>query len=157
MARKAVAKRTVKAAAVPLNRRAWRWAEGVHVFPDAICPFCNVVMRSSCLWKISEREQRIVAVVGLERKKLVKLPVSHPHVYNYGKGAMCMGMTASSAAQAALMGINPADCMGNFAGRRKGTGAWPNFFATYFPEHEHLDKKRRAQPKLFKAAPAVKR
>jgi hypothetical protein len=159
--RKAVRKRTVKAAVMPSPRRAWRWAEGVHVFPDAICPFCNVVMRSSCLWKVSEREQKIVAVVGIADKKLVKLAISHPHVYRNTTGSLCMGSAryggAGSVAQAVFMGMNPADCMGMFARCTRAEGAWPNFFATYFPEHKHLERKRRARPRLFKPAPAVKR
>lgn len=161
VARKRVVTKKVvlkKAAAVPAlsNRKDWRWAEGVHAFPDAICPFCNVVMRSSCLWQFDEVRQKIVRVVEVGGSKLVNRPVMHPH--RSSDGYVCMGSARSSVSQAMLLGINPSDCMGafNWHGRvakaSRDFGAWPEFFARYFPDHVHLDKRRRARPRLFKAA-----
>lgn len=145
-----------------LAGKAWRWAEGVHVFPDAICPFCNVVMRSSCLWQIDETAQRIVKVTEVDGKRPVAKPTTHPHAYT--NGTMCMGSVGrmGSVAQAALMSINPNDCMGGYASgdygtqeAQKASPAWKVFFDRYFPEHKHLERKRRARPKLFTVAKAV--
>jgi len=149
------------------DSKSWRWAEGVHIFPDSICPVCNIVMQSSCLWQIDERAQKLVAIVGVVDKRLVRLPVTHPHMYSAPGGVICMGnaprFSTGAVAQAVLMGMNPNDCMGRFD-RSGDNAAWRGFFRTYFPDHTHLSKKKRARPRLFKrtviekkVAPAVRR
>ena len=144
-----------------LRNRAWRWAEGVHVFPEAICPMCNGVMRSSCIWKLDERGQRVVDVAGIQSfrsvNKLVKLPVSPPHVYSGGTGVVCMGSSrTSSVAQAVFMGMTVNDCMGRFSDNTSRNAlAWVQFFNTYFAGHVHADKKKR-RPSLTKLVAARK-
>lgn len=150
-----------------LRGKRWRWAEGVHVFPEAICPFCNVVIRSNCIWQVDDGKQRIVQVVGLvkvgKKQNLQKLPLTHPHVYGGGSGAMCMGRgKMGGVAQAALMGINPSDSVGDFSGygtlaQIREMPAWKNFFAAYFSEHIHLETRKRSRPTLIKVAAAAKR
>lgn len=137
-----------------LQGRAWRWAEGVHVFPEAICPICNDVMRSSCLWKLDERGQRVVSVIGIQPfrrqvDRLVKLPVNHPHVGNAGH--VCMGsIRTRSVAQAVFMGMTVDDCMGRFSdSAARSAMPWVNFFNTYFTGHVHAAKRKR-RPKLIK-------
>ena len=147
---------------VPLQRsnsdipasKAWKWAAGVHVFPEAICPFCNVVMRSNCLWQINEQMQKIVQVVGLEGKALERLPLTHPHVYG-NTGTVCTGGRGNSVAQAVFMGINPNDCIGEFTRAVNGR-AWTVFFNRYFREHVHIERKKRARPRLMRT-PAAKK
>lgn len=159
VARKVTRKRVVrgKAVAMPVSsgRKAWKWVAGVHVFPEAICPFCNVTMRSSCIWQFDESRQKLVQIARIDKDRLVKLSVLHPHVGS--GGYVCMGSTATSVSQALLLSMNPSDCMGFFEPQKTGT-TWKAFFARYFPDHRHLEKRRVARPKLFKrAAKAVAR
>lgn len=132
--------------------RAWRWAEGVHVFPEAICPFCNVVMRSGCLWLINEREQRLMRIVALVEGRLKAVAINHPHVYA-GPGTVCMGSSRmGGVAQAVLMGMNPNDALGGF-GPNRSCVAWTNFFAAYFNDHVHTERKKR-RPTLMRVRKA---
>lgn len=82
----------------------WRWASGVILFPEALCPSCNGVMRSNRIWHVDERAQRVLRAVKLNINQLVSLPMSrlHPHVDSGGN--VCTG-TANSASEALFLGV----------------------------------------------------
>lgn len=132
---------------------AWRWDNGVYPFPEAFCPFCKVVMRSPCIWKVSEVSPKLLGVVGPSGAKLVSLPLLHPHVHYYG--SICMdggtGRRATSAAEALFLAINPQSTLQGF-GRYRRYGRWSDWLLKYFDhaKHDEAGLKSRARPKLFK-------
>lgn len=91
---------------------AWRWTDGVILFPEARCPFCAATMQSNRVWKVSnigfnlDGQYRLDPPVEGPVGQLVREPPEHPHVTGT---AICRGTTES--AQAALfLSINPGDC-----------------------------------------------
>ena len=86
--------------------RSWRWAEGVILFPEALCPFCNGVMKSPRIWHVDERGQRLIAVARLDIEgKVQKVQSSvHPHVNGQAGGGVCLG-NARSTSEALFFGL----------------------------------------------------
>ena len=85
--------------------RAWRWAEGVILFPEALCPMCNGVMTSTRIWEVNERAQKVVKAVSLVDGRLRKVTGAiHPHVDGSEGGPVCTG-DARSTTEALFLGL----------------------------------------------------
>jgi hypothetical protein len=87
------------------SRHKWHWASGVILFPEALCPSCNGVMRSTRIWRVDELGQRLLGVVYISDDKLVKVTRRvHPHVDGSSGGPICVG-NAKSASEALFFGV----------------------------------------------------
>lgn len=93
-------------------RKPWRWIEGVTLFPEGRCPYCNRTMYSNRIWRLSAAgagyqlygQCRIAPPVdGGTVGRLVQEPPKHPHVSGTN---VCMG-NSQSVSQALFFGINP--------------------------------------------------
>lgn len=84
----------------------WKWAAGVILFPEALCPRCNGVMRSNRIWQVDEREQKLVGAAKINgSSKLVRVERNvHPHVDGQASGYICLG-NAKSASEALFLGL----------------------------------------------------
>lgn len=84
--------------------RAWSFQKGVIVFPEARCPYCLAILRSPSIWMA--KKGQLLGCWGLEKGKLVKKNVDHPHVFQ-GTG-ICMGNQKYGDEMAALfLGLSP--------------------------------------------------
>lgn len=98
---------------VQSDRRPWRWVEGVTLFPEGRCPYCQGTMFSNRIWKLGGRtagygvlhgQYRIVPPAeGKAVGRLVQEAPKHPHVSGTN---VCMG-NSESVSQALFFGINP--------------------------------------------------
>lgn len=89
------------------DSRVWRWATGVILFPEALCPNCNGAMRSTCIWRVDERGQRLLGAVRIRKdNQLVRVTKQvHPHVNGESYGHICVG-NAKSATEALFLGLS---------------------------------------------------
>ena len=102
---------------------AWSWAEGVILFPEALCPMCNGVMRSTHIWHVDERSQRLVAVARLDSRRIQRVVRAvHPHVNGPAGGLVYLG-NARSAAEALFLGLGMGSPYWN-----AGTGWYKDMF-----------------------------
>lgn len=141
---------------------AWRWAEGVHVFPEAVCPFCWKPMQSPYIWVIDERAKRLEAVFKLvsnrKRLRLENTGRLHPHVDDEGYVCMSDGTArrADSVASALFLDMNPYSTMRGF-GSDPQHHKWSDWLATHF-NHRHdetVTKAKRRRKLLTGNAPKV--
>lgn len=88
--------------------KTWRWAEGVILFPEALCPYCNGVMKSRWFWWVDDRSQRLIMAARFDERsntQLVKVTsYVHPHVDGHAGGHVCCG-SAKSASEALFLGL----------------------------------------------------
>ncbi len=144
------------------TEKKWKWAVGVHLFPEAQCPFCMVVMRSPLLWRIDETAKQLRLVVGVGTGKMVSMRLRHPHVDEAGGGRICMSSHvstidgATSAAEALFLGIDPRSSMLGVGNSRNGQ--WDSWLREYFGHTKHDDAglRRRTRPKMLKVGRAVR-
>lgn len=143
----------VRPAPTAVTTTKWKWAEGVHLFPEAVCPFCKVVMRSTCIWQVSETAQRLRCIVKPDGSQLKLMPLKHPHVHE-NNGSICMNgyaprtSGADTVAMALFLGIYPRSTIG-FGGYRQHE-PWPSWFRDYFGhiEHDEAGLRKRNRPRL---------
>jgi hypothetical protein len=83
----------------------WRWKSGVILFPEALCPLCNGTMRSTRIWHVDERAQRLIGAAYINRSRLIRVGRAvHPHVDGSASGPICLG-DAKSATEALFLGL----------------------------------------------------
>ena len=128
----------VRPAPTAITVTKWRWAEGVHVFPEAVCPFCKVVMRSTCIWQVNEAAQRLDRITKPSDGQLIEMPREHPHAHS--SGAICMNghvrgtPGADSVAVALFVGIYP---QSNLMAGSSRDSIWDEWFGNYFGHYVH--------------------
>lgn len=97
---------------------AWRWAKGVMLFPEAVCPLCKGGMRSNRIWVVDEVRVKLAARYKVAGGEIVREVFSggcgrgglHPHCYEadgIGPWGVCLGdrPRAESVAYALFSGI----------------------------------------------------
>ena len=106
------------------STQTWKIGNGIRVFPEGLCPFCQKSIRSTAIWKIGNG-----ILHGrwefLEGKGHFKAPQAnfgfHPHVGE--NAAICLGNNGSPDA-ALFFGMNPA---GAYPGWTDEVGAIPRW------------------------------
>lgn len=81
---------------------AWKWADGIYLFPQAICAWCGEAMTSNRIWLVDERGKKLRGQVTLSDGRLIKEAVDHPHAMS---GSICMGY-ATDAYQALFLAMS---------------------------------------------------
>jgi len=140
----------VRPAPVAVTDRRWRWADGVVLFPDAVCPFCKVVMRSTCIWVVNERARRLEKVVKPMGGSLEVMPRHHPHVHTNGRICMSGGTNlgpADSVVTALFLAIYPGS---NLLTSNHRNSIWDAWFDDYFghTKHDEAGLSKRSRPGL---------
>ena len=122
---------------VESSENRWKIASNIRIFPDGKCPFCDQVVRSSCIWKISESicygrysicGNDLLFTSGTDDN-------FHPHVHS--DGSICLGRS-SNADNALFAGMNMVGAYPNWVNNYP---LWDSFFKSIWGhECEELKK-----------------